>query len=1145
MKRNDFLVDYRKGLYYEWSEEKNSNDEAMKVYYKLIEKIQNWINQSESSDPESFLSSESEMSYGDHVIRLTIIFYHLSVILTESGMYAEAYEYLCKMDKFINQISFNIESGLCKFFSICCAHFLAHVHKLRCQFQKAIQKKDLIIEMYKDYKECLKNNNVKNLITEAEINYILFEEPSKIANEYRNEKNKTCDPKNQMNISNFTELDMIELAYSNILEIAAYCYERTDQFDKSAEYCVKNLNYSWNNKNNNKTFNYYEWSLNCAQLSNFYSSNDNFSCTLECLCISRSILEKHKEIIIQSEFDEKYQTLNANIKKGFLVLLTNFMQYMCEFIPIDMKDECLFPSFKNDESIENFKNILPLAKIYKHLESNDKEEILIDIKMLFTSCVHLKTMIQKFYTMHDFCQYYIEVDQLMSKCYKFTALKFDPIHKCKFNQRRIQLYVDYVDVLNSQYFLNLKRELYYELGEILTDSTLAKFKIFQNCAQDDGFDSHDFDPEKLTKYQIILSNKINNYSVLCEEYFIKFIGISNVKEQNVNFETFERFQADEERLNLLAYFHIGIVTLKRIYFTMSEQIKKLKDAKIYYNFFVAYCDKFGDDSGDGPFYQVEKNTKQSRSLKNEYTSCKEGLEMLEIRIKRLYSKLLQRIVSSFPLKHFNEMISVKLLLIIGTLQYIQCFVYKDTWISNKHPSRPFFSYGISNKKYTFVTSGYISIPGAEIIQRFKEYHIGNDYSLVSFYDGLIQKLYYNGKSMSIVMGKDRKRCFKEGSVIIYTTVPNLKLFTLEKILSHPLYGNVEKFVYIKNEMGRNNTYTLYMKKLKSKDYLIKALEMQGRNILENSHYDFYQYVYTSFYKVDTLSMKIFDSVKKECENLLNESNHSRKGCRLHTPNHVFKSLYDSSTGNVHLTDISYNSLNPYLIRMCSREEIEEILNLEQFDWRSYDAVSPIKDQSICGSCWSFGTTGAMEGSYFLNQTQRIILSEQELVDCSWDKGNNGCHGGLENYACSYMKENGGLSTDIQYGRYIGVDAKCKNSNKAVKIVNCGYISQRNDTALKLALLKYGPITISIDASCDEFGLYTTGILNTTACKTSPSDLDHSVLLVGYGHENDIPFWILKNSWSTHWGANGYAKIAMGKNDIGITTSPFYFQVTKA
>jgi len=211
------------------------------------------------------------------------------------------------------------------------------------------------------------------------------------------------------------------------------------------------------------------------------------------------------------------------------------------------------------------------------------------------------------------------------------------------------------------------------------------------------------------------------------------------------------------------------------------------------------------------------------------------------------------------------------------------------------------------------------------------------------------------------------------------------------------------------------------------------------------------------------------------------------------------------------------------------------------DWTAKGVVTPVKNQGSCGSCWAFSTTGSVESNSAIKTGSLISLSEQELVDCSGSYGNDGCDGGLMDYAFEYVKANGGLCTETDYA-YTGVDGTCKSSGCTHYNPITGYtdVTQDSETSLETAVTN-GPVSVAIEADQYAFQFYSSGVLTGT-CGTS---LDHGVLAVGYGTTNGQDYWKVKNSWGTSWGEAGYVLICRNcdKNgnagECGILEEPSY------
>lgn len=248
--------------------------------------------------------------------------------------------------------------------------------------------------------------------------------------------------------------------------------------------------------------------------------------------------------------------------------------------------------------------------------------------------------------------------------------------------------------------------------------------------------------------------------------------------------------------------------------------------------------------------------------------------------------------------------------------------------------------------------------------------------------------------------------------------------------------------------------------------------------------------------------------------------HNSKGLSWELETNMFADLADEEFSALHL---GYNH-DPNRIR----ENVQYLDESEApegttWDWRKKGAVTSVKDQQSCGSCYTFASAAALEALYFLDKGTLVDLSNQQLLDCTSSYGNQGCNGGLMVPCYKYVKEKGiEKFSDYTYKNKVG---SCAYNAQKVVYKNGGYAEvPKNDFTQLRAAVKKIPVSVAVMADNDAFKLYKSGVISSN-CGTQ---LDHAILAVGYGSG----FWIVKNSWGSSWGEEGYVRIASGSQNNG-------------
>jgi cathepsin L len=199
------------------------------------------------------------------------------------------------------------------------------------------------------------------------------------------------------------------------------------------------------------------------------------------------------------------------------------------------------------------------------------------------------------------------------------------------------------------------------------------------------------------------------------------------------------------------------------------------------------------------------------------------------------------------------------------------------------------------------------------------------------------------------------------------------------------------------------------------------------------------------------------------------------------------------------------------------------------DWRAQGGIWPVKDQGQCGSCYAFSAMGALENAHWRKYRTLPNLSEQHCVDCSRRAG---CDGGWMHEVFAWVQSNRGVSNQANYP-YKGVVGTCRSAPAATNVATYNMVS--NENAL-MSAISVGAVSIAYNANTQQHSYYQRGVLDIPNCGTTPT---HAVLLVGYGNEGGKDYWLLKNSWGTSWGEQGYFKLRRGQNQCGVASYASY------
>jgi len=290
------------------------------------------------------------------------------------------------------------------------------------------------------------------------------------------------------------------------------------------------------------------------------------------------------------------------------------------------------------------------------------------------------------------------------------------------------------------------------------------------------------------------------------------------------------------------------------------------------------------------------------------------------------------------------------------------------------------------------------------------------------------------------------------------------------------------------------------------------------------------------------------------ENIEKIKQHNSKGLSWRMGVNQFSDLTSEEFGKLMSFDMCRKTMNTTLKKFMDRQkgrlpQMKNPRNAATVDWRSTNnplgkvAVTAVKNQGSCGSCWSFSTTGSLEGANVVAGHELVSLSEQQLVSC--DKTDSACQGGLMDYAFEWIESNGGITSEAKYPYVSGTGYapacdQSKTTSIYATVKSYHDVTSSSVSAMETAL-NIGPVSIAIEADQSAFQSYSSGVFTAT-CGTN---LDHGVLAVGYGHDSSsgLDYWIMKNSWATSWGMDGYMYMdksySASAGQCGILLQPSY------
>jgi len=236
--------------------------------------------------------------------------------------------------------------------------------------------------------------------------------------------------------------------------------------------------------------------------------------------------------------------------------------------------------------------------------------------------------------------------------------------------------------------------------------------------------------------------------------------------------------------------------------------------------------------------------------------------------------------------------------------------------------------------------------------------------------------------------------------------------------------------------------------------------------------------------------------------------------------------------------------NQYLggIPKRKRDHVQTLPAVElpvSWDWVAKGAVTPVENQDQCGSCYAFSVTGSVEGCHFINTGVLVQASAQNILDCTYNNGNDGCNGGLFDPSYQYIMSNNGIDSEACYPYTAQDNPTCMYNKSCCVSTVSGFVDvpSGDENALQQAVY-INPAAIALDASQTSFQFYSNGVYYDPGC--SNTSVDHSALAVGWGVDSGNEYWNVKNSWGVSWGMKGYIWMSRNRQDnCGIASEASY------